>query len=115
MDSRISIVKKREELNECFEFCELELKFHGVITHGTRHVPTRWLGFPADDCPAAIHTLFISFGPERRNDKTSDDEHAIQELYLYFSHFFTSIQDTVLKLENRSTVSYDLSINQSIN
>jgi len=35
----------------------------------------------------------------------TDEEPTIQELYLYFTHFFmSSIQDTVLK----PTVSYDL-------
>ena len=80
-----------------------------MIRHGTKHVPTRWLslfnaiqGFGADDCPAASW-IFLS---EQGDEMATDEEPTIQELYLYFTHFFmSSIQDTVLKLENRLRVS----------
>ena len=112
--------KKREELKECFEFCESE--FHEVI----RHVPTRWLSLfkavdrlllswkplkayflklGSDDCPKAIWNILY----DQENEMSSDEEPTFSELYLFFTHYFMScFQETLLKLENKSTVACDL-------
>ena len=112
--------KKREQLKECFEFCQSQ--FQEVI----RHVPTRWLSLHkaverlllswkplksyflalgSDECPKAVWT-FLS---DQEHEMANDDEPTFSELYLYFVHFFmSSFQDTMLKLENRSTLSCDL-------
>jgi len=43
-------------------------------------------GLGAEDCPAASW-IFLS---EQGDEMTSDKQPAIQELYLYFTHFFMS-------------------------
>ena len=112
--------KKRENLKECFDFCEAE--FHEVL----RHVPTHWLSLfkaverlllswkplkvyflelGSDECPPAIWK-YIS---DQENEMSSDEKPTFSELYLYFTHYFMSFfQETLLKLESKSTVSCEL-------
>jgi hAT family C-terminal dimerisation region len=112
--------KKREELKECFAFCESE--FHEVV----RHVPTRWLSLfkaverlllswkplkayflalGSDECAKAIWNILS----DQENEISSDEEPTFSELYLFFTHYFMScFQETLLKLENRSTTACDL-------
>ncbi|XP_075770062.1 uncharacterized protein LOC142823237 [Pelodiscus sinensis] len=112
--------KKREELKDIFEFCEVE--FPEVL----RHIPTRWLSLfnaveqlllnwqplkayflslGSDDCHVAIWNIIS----DQEDEMASDEQPTLSELYLYFTHYFMSqFQDTLLKLENRSTLSCDL-------
>jgi hypothetical protein len=113
---------RRENLTECFEFCQAE--FHQVL----RHVPTRWLSLfkaverllqsweplktyflalGSDECPRAIWKVI----EDQEDELTPADMPTISELYIYFVHFFmSSFQDTMLKLESKSTTACDLFI-----
>ncbi|XP_006131601.1 uncharacterized protein LOC102463496 [Pelodiscus sinensis] len=112
--------EKPEELKDFFEFCEVE--FHEVM----RNVPTRWLSLfnaikqlllnwrplkayflslGSDDCHVAIWNIIS----DQEDEMASDEQPTLSELYLYFTHYFMSqFQDTLLKLENQSTLSCDL-------
>jgi hypothetical protein len=111
---------RRENLKECFDFCEVE--FRDVI----RHVPTRWLSLykavdrlilswtplkayflaqGSDECTAAIWKVL----KDQENEMADEGHPTFSELYLYFTHFFMSLfQETMLKLENKSTTACDL-------
>jgi hypothetical protein len=111
---------RRENLQECFDFCQSE--FHEVL----RHVPTRWLSLfkaverlllnweplksyflamGADECPRAVWKVI----KDQEHEMAPADMPTISELYIYFVHFFmASFQDTILKLETKSTTACDL-------